>query len=113
MEGVLRSFRAVYGLSYATTSAIDEDVYNVASGVEASLQGSSAALLEVMSSDLAVEDGPALPVSGFTRPLASTEARARALDFTATVNLDDGFRQLINWRGAGGALESAPAGALV
>jgi UDP-glucose 4-epimerase len=112
MEGVLRSFRAIYGFNYVATSAIDEGVHNVASGVEASLQGSSAARLEVMSSDLAVEDGRALPISGFTRRLASTEARARDLGFTATVNLDDGFRQLINWRGAGRALD-APAAALV
>ena len=44
---------------------------------------------------------------------ASTEARVRDLGFTATVNLDDGFRQLINWWGAGRALKSASAGALV
>jgi hypothetical protein len=63
--------------------------------------------------DLAVEYGPALPVSGVTRRLASSEARARGLGFTAMVNLGDGFRQLFNWWGAGKALESAPAGALV
>jgi hypothetical protein len=48
-----------------------------------------------------------------TSHLASTEARARDLGFTAMVNLDGGFRLLINWWGAVRALESAPAGALV
>lgn len=113
MEDVLRSFRAMYGLKNVATSAIDECVYNVAGGVETSLQGASEALLSGKGSDLAVEYGPALPLSGATRRLASTEARARDLSFTATVNLDDGFRQLINWGGVGRALESAPAGALV
>jgi UDP-glucose 4-epimerase len=73
----------------------------------------SEALVEVMGSDLAIECGPALPVSGVTRRLGSTEPRARDLGFAATSNLDDGFRQLINWWGARRALESAPAGAPV
>ena len=112
MEGLLRSFGPCTA-EVRGDRRIDQGVYNVAGGVETSFQGSSEALLEVMGSDLAVEYGPALPASGVTRRLASTEARARDLGFTATVNLDDGFRQLINWWGAGRALESAPAGALV
>ena len=59
------------------------------------------------------EYGPALPVGGVKRRLASTEVRARDMGFTATVNLDDCFRQLINWWGVGKAPESAQAGALV
>jgi UDP-glucose 4-epimerase len=113
MEGVLRSFRAMCGLNFAATSAIDECVFSVAGGVETSSPGSSEALLGVKGFDLAVEYGPALPLSGVTRRLASTEVRARDLGFTAAVNLDDGFRQLIGWGGAGRALQSAPAGALV
>ena len=38
-----------------------------------------------------------LPRSGVPRRLASTEAPAWDLGFTAAVNLDDGFRQLIGW----------------
>ena len=63
--------------------------------------------------ELAVEYCPALPASGVTRRLAATEARARDLGFTATVSLDDSFRQLINRWCAGRAPESAPLGALV
>ena len=56
---------------------------------------------------------PTLAVGGFTRRLASTEARAWDLSLTATVSLDDGFRQFISWWCAGRALESALVGALV
>ena len=52
-------------------------------------------------------------MAALERRLASTEARVRDLGITATVNLDDSFRPLINWWVAGRALESASAGALV
>jgi UDP-glucose 4-epimerase len=101
------------GLNCAATAAIDECVYSAAGGAETSSPGSSEALLGAKGFDLAVEYRPALPLSGVTRRLASTEARARDLGFTAAVNLDHGFRQLIGWGGVGKALQSAPAGALV
>ena len=93
----------------AATGAIDEGVYSVASGVETSLEGLAKALVDAMGSDLDVEYGPALRVNGVTWHLVFTETAARDLGFTATVNLEDGLRQL--WR-AETALETVPAGAL-
>ena len=49
-------------------------VFNVASGVETSLQELAEALLRVMGSDLAIEYGPERAVNGVTRRLADTSA---------------------------------------
>ncbi len=81
----------------AAQSDLNEGVYNVASGTETSLKGLAEALLSVMGSDLGVEHGPERPVNGVTRRLASTAAATRDLDFTATVDLTDGLRQLVVW----------------
>ncbi|WP_375422877.1 NAD-dependent epimerase/dehydratase family protein [uncultured Friedmanniella sp.] len=81
----------------AAGSAVDEGVYNVASGVETSLKGLAEALLAVMGSDLGVEHGPDRPVNGVTRRLAGTEAATRDLDFTASVDLTEGLTQLVAW----------------
>ena len=81
----------------AAASPINEGVYNVASGVETSLKGLAEALLEAMGSDLGVEHGPARAVNGVTRRLASTEAATRDLGFTASIDLTEGLRQLVDW----------------
>jgi UDP-glucose 4-epimerase len=101
----------------AATSAARDGVYNVASGVETSLQGLAEALLRVMGSDLGVEHGPERPVNGVTRRLASTEAAARDLGFTASVGLTAGLTALVDWWRAEQALgpdatvDAVPAGA--
>ena len=95
----------------AARSSVFEGVYNVASGVETSLKGLAEALLEAMNSDLGVEHGPARPVNGVTRRLASTEAAAHDLGFTARVGLTDGLRRLVDWWRAERASEAATAGA--
>ena len=81
----------------AATSPVAEGTYNIASGAETSLKGLAEALLAAMDSDLGVEHGPDRPVNGVTRRLASTEAAARDLGFTATVDLIDGLRDLVGW----------------
>ena len=93
----------------AAASPVSEGVYNVASGVETSLKGLAEALLAVMGSDLGVEHGPERPVNGVTRRLASTEAAARDLGFTARVGLTEGLRQLVDWWQAERALGFDPA----
>ena len=95
----------------AATSPITEGVYNVAAGVETSLKGLAQALLQAMDSDLGVEHGPDRPVNGVTRRLASTEAATRDLGFTATVELTDGLRQLVDWWQGERALEEQSVGA--
>ena len=81
----------------AATSAVTEGVYNVASGEETSLLGLAEALLRAMDSDLSVEHGPERAVNGVTRRLADTAAAQRDLGFTATVGLEEGLRELVEW----------------
>ena len=101
----------------AATSAVRDGVYNVASGVETSLRGLAEALLTVMGSDLGVEHGPERPVNGVTRRLASTEAAARDLGFSASVGLTAGLTALVDWwraeqaLGPDTSLDAQPAGA--
>jgi UDP-glucose 4-epimerase len=99
----------------AATSPITEGTYNVARGEETSLLQLAQGLLSVMGSDLGVEHGPDRPVNGVTRRLASTEAAARDLGFTAEIGLDEGLRQLVQWwrdEQAENAESAEPAGAM-
>jgi UDP-glucose 4-epimerase len=101
----------------AATSGVREGAYNVASGVETSLKSLAEALLAAMGSNLGVEHGPERPVNGVTRRLASTEAAARDLGFSASVGLTAGLTALVDWWHAeqtvepGPAAEAVPAGA--
>lgn len=81
----------------AATSSVVDGHYNVASGQETSLLGLADALLRVMGSDLSVEHGPERAVNGVVRRLADTSAARRDLGFEATVGLEDGLRELVEW----------------
>ena len=81
----------------AAQSDIVEGTYNVASGTETSLLELAEALLRVMGSDLGVEHGPERAVNGVARRLADTSAAKRDLGFEATIGIEDGLRQLVDW----------------
>lgn len=81
----------------AAGSDITEGVYNIASGTETSLLDLATALLKVMDSDLGVEHGPERAVNGVTRRLADISAARRDLGFEATIGLEEGLRQLVEW----------------
>ncbi len=81
----------------AAASGVTEGVYNIASEQETSLRGLAEALLRTMGSDQSIEFGPERQVNGVTRRLASTEAARTDLGWTATVGLEDGLRQLVDW----------------
>lgn len=81
----------------AATSDVTAGVYNVASGVETSLKELAEGLLRAMDSDLGVEHGPERQVNGVTRRLADITAAERDLGFRATIGLDAGLRQLVDW----------------
>jgi len=80
----------------AKASATDR-VYNIASGVETSLNELAEALLEVMGSDLKPEYGPARKVNAVTRRLADVDAARRDLGFSAEVDLKQGLVHLVDW----------------
>jgi UDP-glucose 4-epimerase len=83
-------------LAAAASDASDE-VFNVASGVETSLNDLAKALLRVMGSDLQPEYGPERSVNPVARRLADTGAARERLGFEATVGLEEGLGRLVAW----------------
>jgi UDP-glucose 4-epimerase len=81
----------------ALQSDIEDDVFNVASGTETSLNELAAALLRVMGSDLQPEYGPERKVNPVSRRLADTTKAERLLGFRSSVDLDEGLRRLVAW----------------
>ncbi|MEU7675535.1 NAD-dependent epimerase/dehydratase family protein [Micromonospora taraxaci] len=81
----------------AAESAHTDEVFNIASGVETSLNELARTLLSVMKSDLSPEYGPARKVNGVTRRLADTSAASRALGFRAEIGLREGLQGLVEW----------------
>ena len=72
-------------------------MFNVASGVETSLNDLAYALLRVMGSDLEPEYGPERKVNPVPRRLADTSKAERLLGFRAEIDLEDGLRRLVEW----------------
>ncbi|MDF2918351.1 MAG: NAD-dependent epimerase, partial [Microbacterium sp.] len=81
----------------AARSDVVEGTYNIASGSETSLLELAEALLRAMDSDLGVEHGPERAVNGVARRLADVSAARRDLGFEATIGLEEGLRQLVDW----------------
>jgi UDP-glucose 4-epimerase len=81
----------------ALASDCEDDVFNVASGVETSLDDLAAALLKVMGSNLKPEYGPERGVNAVPRRLADTNKARTMLGFKSTVSLEDGLARLVDW----------------
>jgi len=81
----------------ALESNVTDDVFNVASGTETSLNELAAALLKVMNSDLKPEYGPERRVNAVSRRLADTSKAERLLGFRAEIGLEDGLSRLVSW----------------
>lgn len=72
-------------------------VFNVASGVETSLNDLAAALMRVMGSQLKIEYGPERSVNAVPRRLADTTAAEKAFGFKAEIGLEEGLQRLVAW----------------
>jgi UDP-glucose 4-epimerase len=81
----------------ALQSELTDDVVNIASGSETSLNDLARALLKVMESDLKPEYGPERTVNPVSRRLADISKAEELLGFRAQVSLEDGLSQLVNW----------------
>ena len=81
----------------ALQSDVTDDVFNVGSGTETSLNALAAALLGVMVSDARPEYGPERKVNPVPRRLADTTKAERLLGFRAQVCLEDGLTRLVEW----------------
>jgi UDP-glucose 4-epimerase len=81
----------------AAEADVTDAVFNIASGVETSLDALAKTLLRVMGSDLSVKYGPERAVNGVTRRLADTSGAREALGFSAEIGLEEGLTQLVDW----------------
>jgi UDP-glucose 4-epimerase len=86
----------------AARGTASDQVFNVATGVETSLNDLVNTLLHVMDSDLKPQYGPARSVNPVPRRLADTSRAARLLNFHTQVSLDQGLRRLVQWWAAEG-----------
>ena len=81
----------------ALASEASDEVANIGSGAETSLNDLARLLAQVMERDLVPVYGPARIVNAVSRRLASTEKARRLLGFEAVVPLEDGLRRLVTW----------------
>lgn len=81
----------------ALRSDVTDDVFNVGSGSETSLNQLAAALLAAMGSDLQPEYGPERSVNPVPRRLADVSKAQRMLGFTARIGLHEGLSRLVDW----------------
>lgn len=81
----------------ALASDADDEVFNVASGTETSLNDLAAALLKVMGSNLQPEYAPERSVNPVPRRLADVNKAKRLLNFQSSVDLEEGLARLVDW----------------
>ena len=81
----------------AAKSAVTDDVFNVASGVETSLNDLATSLLRVMKSDLKPEYGPARKVNPVSRRLADVSRAKQYIGFQSQITLDEGLSRFVSW----------------
>jgi UDP-glucose 4-epimerase len=76
---------------------VTDEVFNIASGVEASLNDLAHSLAKVMGSDLKPEYRPERKVNAVQRRLADVSKAKKLLGFEAQVTLEEGLSRLVNW----------------
>jgi UDP-glucose 4-epimerase len=81
----------------AAEADVSDEVFNVASGVETSLNDLAYALMRAMDVDMPLEYGPERKVNPVPRRLADTSTAREKLGFVAQVGLEDGLRDLVVW----------------
>jgi UDP-glucose 4-epimerase len=81
----------------AAKASVTDEVFNVASGIETSLNELAAVLGRAMGRTSTPEYGPARKVNPVSRRLADTSKAEQFLGFRAQVGLEDGLRRLVAW----------------
>jgi UDP-glucose 4-epimerase len=81
----------------AAESEVSDEVFNIASGRETTLNELARILSRVMGSQLPPEYGPERRVNAVRRRLADTTRARDLLGFKACVGLEDGLRRLVEW----------------
>jgi UDP-glucose 4-epimerase len=81
----------------ALASDASDEVFNVGTGVETSLNQLAELLSQVMGVYIAPEYGPERSVNAVPRRLSSTDKAQRLLGFTASITLEEGLSRLVTW----------------
>jgi UDP-glucose 4-epimerase len=81
----------------ALSSDVSDEVFNVATGTETSLNELAGVLAQVMGRYITPEYGPERKVNPVPRRLASTQKAEQLLGFHASVPLEEGLRRLVAW----------------
>jgi len=81
----------------AAESDVTDEVFNVASGTETSLNDLAHILLRVMGSDAPLEYGLERKVNSVPRRLADVSKAKQLLGFQTTVSVEEGIRRLVAW----------------
>lgn len=81
----------------AAKSDVTDEVFNVASGTETSLNDLARMLLSIMGSTLTPEYGPPRKVNPVARRLASTDKARSLLGFETVIDMEAGLRDLVTW----------------
>ncbi len=81
----------------AAKADVTDEVFNVASGVESSLNDLAYSLAKVMGSDLKPEYGPERKVNPVQRRLADVSKAKNLIGFETEVSLEEGLKRLVSW----------------
>jgi UDP-glucose 4-epimerase len=81
----------------AADADVTDEVFNIASGIETSLNDLAHILLRVMGSDASLEYGPERKVNAVPRRLPDVSKARQLLGFQTTVSLEEGMRRLVDW----------------
>jgi UDP-glucose 4-epimerase len=81
----------------AARSDVTDEVFNVASGTETSLNDLARLLTAVMGSSVETQHVEARKVNAVTRRLADVGKARSLLGFQAEVSLEEGLRDLVSW----------------
>jgi UDP-glucose 4-epimerase len=81
----------------AAESAVNDEVFNIASGLEISLNELLATLLRVMGSSLEPEHVAERKVNPVPRRLADTRRAEQLIGFRAQITLLEGLKTLVSW----------------
>lgn len=82
----------------AAQSEVTDEVFNVGTGIQTSLNELCALLLRLTGSSLRPEYREARKVANVQTRRASVEKAAQQFNFRASVSLEEGLRELIRWR---------------
>jgi UDP-glucose 4-epimerase len=91
----------------AARSDVTDEVFNVGTGTQTSLNELCALLLKLTGSSLRPEYREVRKVANVQARRAAVEKAAEQLDFRASVSLQEGLRELIRWRNSVKALPAA------